>query len=474
MEENEFIFYVDWTEETWYCGMDVHKHKLAIAMFSPNITGSEGLKTAIFSVTTDGLIQFWNFAKKYRPVKFAMEATGIYHHLPYKYLTTKRSSVDWKFDVIIVNPADAAGIPGRNKNDKVDSINLAKYLASGLLKKGKPIVDVLEDLKAIFRMGKRLKKDMTALKNRIKKNLDRAGLRMKSLDLSTIWTIKLLYYLVRQEKPLGEFLSEALKDGHPLEKHRYVINKNMEKFQPYLAYGLTHAQRILIRQDLVELDFKSGREAIFTVEIEQMILDYPQLRRHASNLASIPGISKSNAVWIIAEIGSINQFKNYRSFTAYCGCCPRVVSSADKIYSAHASKHSNIHLRKIFYFAAVNVCTVLKAESELKNYANRVFQRKSKYSKKLAFYTVATKLARIAYAILQDGKPFSPSYLERRDNRHNSGREQLFSIVERKTIRRARNCLRRVIDIEGVEKLGILGDDAKNLAGGLEKVLSEM
>ena len=49
----------------------------------------------------------------------------------------------------------------------------------------------------------------------------------------------------------------------------------------------------------------------------------------------------------------------------------------------------------------------------------------------------------------------------------------LFSIVERKTLRRARNCLRRVLDIEGVEKLGILGDDAKILAEGLEKVLSE-
>ena len=33
---------------------------------------------------------------------------------------------------------------------------------------------ILEDLKAILRMRKRLKKESTALKNRIKKNLDRA------------------------------------------------------------------------------------------------------------------------------------------------------------------------------------------------------------------------------------------------------------------------------------------------------------
>lgn len=102
--------------------------------------------------------------------------------------------------------------------------------------------------------------DMVTLKNRIKKNLDRAGLRMKKFDLSSIWTRKLLYYFVRQEKSLGEFLTEALKEKGSLANHRTIITKNMEKFQPYLIFALTLAGRILIRQDLVELDFKSGQE----------------------------------------------------------------------------------------------------------------------------------------------------------------------------------------------------------------------
>lgn len=474
MEEHEFIFYVDYPEETWYCGLDVHKHKLAVALYSTGVKGSNGLKTAIFSVDADGLNQFWNFVKRYRPLRFAMEATGIYHHLPYNFLTEKSSSADWKFEIIVINPADAAGIPGRPQNDKVDSENLAKYLANGLLKKGKPVVQVLEDLKSIFRMGHRLTKDTAALKNRIKKNLDRAGLRMKKLDLSSLWVGQLLYHFINQEKPLGEFLSEAIGEGRPLEKHRYIIAKNMELFQPYLAYGLNFAQRVLIRQDLVDLDFKTGRKAVLEVEIEQMLLDYPQLRRHAFNLASIPGISKTTAVWILAEIGSVAQFKDYRSFTAYCGCCPRVVSSADKVYSAHASRHSNVYLRKIFYSASHNICSVLKADSELKRYAERIFERKSHFSKKLAIYTVATKLARTTYAILKNGTPFSPDHVEHNANIQNhGGQEQLFSIIERKTLRRAKNCLKRVLDIDSVNKLGILGEDAKKLAEGLEKVLTE-
>lgn len=471
MEEHEFIFYVDWSNITWYCGMDVHKHKLAVALYSKDVQKSERLKTAIFSVNTDGLTQFWNYVKKYRPLKFAMEATGIYHHLIYKFLKEKAPSADWQYDLIVVHPADAAGLPGRPKNDKIDSKNLSKYLAAGLLKNGKPVIEVLEDLKAIFRRGYRLRKEMATLKNRIKKHLDRAGLRMKKFDLTLIWTRKLLYYFVRQEKSLGEFLTEGLKEDGQLSNHRNIITKNMEKFQPYLIFALTPAERILIRQDLVELDFKSGREALLTVEIEQMIMDYPHIRKNASNLASIPGFSKSTAVWILAEIGSIKRFKHYRNFTAFCGCCPRVVSSADKVYSAHASRHSNIYLRKIFYSAAFILCTVLKADSELRKYAKRVYTRKSKYSKKLAIYTVATKLSRLVYTILITEKPFSPNYSEQLGYHNRSRNEQNFSLVERKTLRRAKNCLAHVIEIEGVNKLGILGEDAQKLAEGLEKLL---
>lgn len=52
------------------------------------------------------------------------------------------------------------------------------------------------------------------------------------------------------------------------DDHRNMITKNMEKFQPYLPFALTSAELILIRQALVELDFKAGRETLFTVEIE--------------------------------------------------------------------------------------------------------------------------------------------------------------------------------------------------------------
>ena len=97
MEEKAFIFYEEWGKHEWYCGLDIHKHKLAVAIYSPTLNGSKGTKTSIFSVDSDGLAQFWNLVKKYRPLGFAMEATGIYHHVIYRLLSEKLVSCDWEY-----------------------------------------------------------------------------------------------------------------------------------------------------------------------------------------------------------------------------------------------------------------------------------------------------------------------------------------------------------------------------------------
>ena len=93
MELKEFKFNVDWTKSTFYCGMDVHKHEITAAIYSEDNSQTEFLKTNIFQVNTRGLDDFWQFVKKYRPNAFAMEATGIYHHVIYNFLMNRRQFV---------------------------------------------------------------------------------------------------------------------------------------------------------------------------------------------------------------------------------------------------------------------------------------------------------------------------------------------------------------------------------------------
>lgn len=49
---------------------------------------------------------------------------------------------------------------------------------------GQPIIEVIEDLKVIFRMVLKIERNRTALRNCIKKTLDRADIRPKGFDLN--------------------------------------------------------------------------------------------------------------------------------------------------------------------------------------------------------------------------------------------------------------------------------------------------
>ena len=288
MDEKAFKFSVEWTRSRFFCGIDVHKYELAVAVYSQDDSGSEFVKTTIFITDEKGLERFWNFVKKYQPSGFAMEATGIYHHLIYKFLVRKRATVRWPFTITVVNPADASGIPGRQKNDKVDAFQLAKYLSKDLLPNGQPIIEVLEDLKEIFRTAARIERDRTALKNRIKKTLDRAGIRPKRFDLNLQWTLELLMYFIDHDHSLVNSIARIFEDEELLRPHRAKIAKNMQAFVPYLNSKLTPPQRAIIRQDLVELDFKTARKALIAVEIDNAILSparpglRPGLYRRAS------------------------------------------------------------------------------------------------------------------------------------------------------------------------------------------------
>lgn len=63
MEEIEFKFSVDWTKTAFYYGLDVHKYELDVAIYSRDDSGSDFLKTNVFSVDSKGLKSFWRFVE---------------------------------------------------------------------------------------------------------------------------------------------------------------------------------------------------------------------------------------------------------------------------------------------------------------------------------------------------------------------------------------------------------------------------
>ncbi|MEX2719263.1 MAG: transposase, partial [Candidatus Sigynarchaeota archaeon] len=321
MATTTFKFSEDLGNTRFFCGLDVHKRQLAVAIYGKDDAGHEHVKCETFGTDPASLESFFAFTSRYRPKSYGMEATNVYHHVIATLLEQKLKTADWAYDIVVFNPSDATGVPGDHKHDRIDATKIAQFLGAGLLKSGRAVNIVLEDMRAVFRMAARLEQDRTALKNRIKKTLDRAGIRPEGLDLNTQWAVELLNAFCDHEGTLQELIEGlATRPGFPA-RHVTSITRNADKFTRYLDMSLTAGQRGLIKQDLVELDFKTARIALLAVEIDRIIATRPGLRQSIMNIASIPGITPFSAAWLVSEVGPVSRYPTHRKFSAYCGCC---------------------------------------------------------------------------------------------------------------------------------------------------------
>ena len=151
-------------------GIDVSKEKLDCAW--PREEGK--LKTKVFSNAIAGwqeLIEWSlkNTGLEIEQLHFVMEATGIYH----EQLAT--SLYDAGAKVSVVNPAQvklyAQGLGVRTKNDKKDSVVLARYGLKETPKLWQPEPLEIHTLKALIARLDGIEKDLQREKNRQEKAL---------------------------------------------------------------------------------------------------------------------------------------------------------------------------------------------------------------------------------------------------------------------------------------------------------------
>ena len=129
-------------------------------------------------------------------------------------------------------------------------------------------------------------------------------------------------------------------------------------------------------------------------------------------LSAIPGVGFITAHAIVAAIGDGRQFARGRDFAAWAGMTPRQHSSAGKRRAPGLSRQGEGRLRKLFALGA----TTLMRNARLRQDRATVWQRglMARRPMKVAIIAQAAKTAKIAWAVLSSGKPYTPRL-------HNSG-----------------------------------------------------
>lgn len=243
----------------------------------------------------------------------------------------------------------------RIKTDTIDATTLAHLLRSDLVPPAYiPTLDE-QDNREISRARVALTRQQTVLKNKIHAILAKENLKCPKSDL------------------LGGQAQEWLKSVTLREVRKEVLLE-------YLSLLVTVAKHI------------EG--------IDKLIAKRSADRRDIEILMSIPGIGKTSAFLIAAEVGDVKRFSSSRKLCAYLGLVPRIYQSSRTSHYGRITKLGNPYVRWCLVQAAHRL---IRVDENTRIFAASLTKRGGK---KKAVVAVARQIAAIAWSLLYNNKTY--------------------------------------------------------------------
>lgn len=345
-----------------------------------------------------------------------LESTGIYHFPLFCFLNESG------FEAHIINPLITHSIKNSGirkvKNDKLDSIGIAKLgLTSDLKTSVMPVKLVLE-LRSLIRKYFDITDQRSAHINKLK------------TDLHTVFP----QYLDIFSDVCGATSLMILKSyGTPdkiLHAHKSSLIEKISKSSRKGILQATQCYDKLISASNAAKTFSCNIDSIyFNISLTIDLIEYLDtviesiLKRiyflvdeHKSEkfvkqiqlLDSISGVGFLSAVTIMCEIGDFSAFKSPKQLFAYFGMDPEVNQSGKfNATELHMSKRgSRIARRAIFAIALSNIRSKRNGQP-INPYLQAYYQKKAESKpKKVAIGAVMHKICNIIFAVLRDEKSF--------------------------------------------------------------------
>jgi transposase len=183
-----------------------------------------------------------------------------------------------------------------------------------------------------------------------------------------------------QVRCLEAFKKDATQTSNRLEGAKDIIVKKMLKDR--LFY---------IQKQISDLEDK----------IKNLVDDDPTLTQTVDLLITVPGIGKTSAINLLAELPDLSSFQCAKQLAAFAGLNPSIKRSGISIKGKEViSKTGSRELRKIFFFPAM----AIMRRSALKPFIDRL---KAKGKKgKVIVVAVMRKLLHSVFGVLKTQTPF--------------------------------------------------------------------
>lgn len=291
---------------TTCCGIDVHKKSVTVCLLKTDEHGEFTDTIRTFSTMTSDLEQLKVWLKTEGCQKVAMESTGVYWVPVYNVLEDT-------FEIILANAHQVKNLPGK-KTDPNDSRWSSKLLALGLISGSFIPPKDQRELRELTRYRDKLISMRTSEKDRAHNILELCNIKLASVasNIFGVSGMAMLNALIKNKE-----------DADPLELAE-LAKGTMRKKIPELVKALQgrvdahHADTLsMILDHLAYLDQQIAK-------LEQRIEEKAKaFQQEIDLLNTIPGINKTAAQSIIAEIGiDMSVFETPERLVSWAGLCP--------------------------------------------------------------------------------------------------------------------------------------------------------
>ena len=359
-------------------GLDVHQKEIVACR---RLTRARRLvhEVAHFPTTTVGLLALADWLEAARVTHVAMEATGVYWKPVWHILYGR-------FELVLANAAHIRNVPGR-KSDVKDATWISDLLAHGLIRASFVPPQPIQELRDLTRTRKELTREIVRHTQRIQSVLEEANIKLTSVitDVLGVSGRRILKAIIGGET-----------DGAKLARHGSArLAASPAELAAALTGRIRDHHRFLIAQHLKTIEQIETTMAEFDARIEAVLGPFQET---VERLTEIPGISRTVAETIIAEIGTdMSQFPTADHLISWAGLCPRLDESAGRRRSRRVRKGAP-------WLKPVLVQSALAAgRKKNSSFKTRYHSLKANVGSKKAAVAVAANLLRVVYHMLKDG-----------------------------------------------------------------------
>ena len=310
----------DITEETAelvarVAALDIGKAELTACVRVPHEDkpGRRQQEVRTVATTTRSLLELRDWLICQGVTLCVMEATSTYWKPPFYLLEDA-------IECWVVNARDVKNVPGRPKTDRLDAVWLAKLAERGMLRPSFVPPPWQRELRDLCRYRRTLVQERTREKQRAEKLLEDTQIKLSSV-ISDIFG--------KSGRDMLDALIAGQRDPHVLaELARGSMRGKKSVLQEALTGHFRDHHGYLLKMMLDRTDALTAQIEALTGRIDEAIALFAH---QVTQLDEIPGIGKTGAQELIAEIGTdMTRFPTAGHLVSWAKYAPKARQSAGK------------------------------------------------------------------------------------------------------------------------------------------------